>query len=305
MTEAISPTPADVKVLEQENKDISPALAPEKNVADAESVVACVGAGPLRTPFVRRESKGQDIYKSSQPLRTPRTTGFISIPPFLFSHKNLNIPNEILAIRRKYRNKLVVYGIYNNLTHKIYIGSTMNPFFRFRDHFVRLECSNVLLQNSIKKYGLSNFTLYIFSLIDVEISQSLSKKEKLNITFPIEQKYIEIFPKAQLYNLLYVAGSVSGFKYSDSPNVSKYKKIVGKEPANKGKKLTDSDKLLIKEASKHRYNPVYFFDDMNNLVTVYESFNHCRRIEKCNANKLLECIKENKLFKGFKVSYSY
>jgi len=42
---------------------------------------------------------------------------------------------------------------------------------------------------------------------------------------------------------------------------------------------------------------------MNNLVTVYESFNDARRQEKCRANNFLSCIKEGILFKGYKVTY--
>jgi len=40
---------------------------------------------------------------------------------------------------------------------------------------------------------------------------------------------------------------------------------------------------------------------MNNLVTVYESFNDARRQEKCRANNLLSCIKEGIYLKDIKL----
>ena len=79
-------------------------------------------------------------------------------------------------------------------------------------------------------------------------------------------------------------------------------KNKGNFPANKGVKMSESAKLELKHKMSHRFKPVYFRDEMDNLVTKYESFNECRRQEKCNSKTLLNCIKNGILFRGFKVS---
>lgn len=65
---------------------------------------------------------------------------------------------------------------------------------------------------------------------------------------------------------------------------------------------------------RHRFKAIYFYDDMMNLVTVYESFNAaCPRYsyleylvqEKCSKSTLQASLTKNTLFRGFKVSYHY
>lgn len=116
-----------------------------------------------------------------------------------------------------------------------------------------------------------------------------------------------MFPKEQLYNFLFIAGSPLGNIHSDNTrllmSLNSKGKNKGNIPINKGLKLSEIQKLELKSKIKHRFNPVYFYDEMNNLVTMYESFNETRRKEKCSANTLLNCIKENKLFRGYKVTY--
>jgi hypothetical protein len=123
----------------------------------------------------------------------------------------------------------------------------------------------------------------------------------------LEQIYINIFPKYQLYNFLSLSSSPLGFKHSEETrllmSINSKGKNLGNISLNKGKVLSELAKLNMKMKTLHRLKPVYFYDDMNNLVTIYESFNEARRKEKCRANKLLLCIKEGLLFKGFKVSY--
>jgi hypothetical protein len=79
---------------------------------------------------------------------------------------------------------------------------------------------------------------------------------------------------------------------------------LGRSPVNKRIKFSDLAKLNYNTPIR-RYKPVYFYDEMVNLITIYESFTEARRQEKCRSNKLLYCIKEGVLFKGFKVSYQY
>jgi group I intron endonuclease len=236
-------------------------------------------------------------------------TEFISIPSSIKSFSNLDKIDTISQIRNSFKSNSVVYGIANNLNSKIYIGSTTNSDKRFFYHFIKGgRSSNKYLQNAIKLIGLSNFTLYIFSV--TEFSETMSKKDKRNMILSLEQKYIDMFPKSQLYNFLFEAGSRLGQPHSEETkklmSINSQGKNLGRNPINKGVKLSKlaKEQLALKRKKlTHRFKPVYFYDEMNNLITIYESFSEARRQEKCRSNTLLSCIKEGKLFKGFKVSY--
>ena len=113
------------------------------------------------------------------------------------------------------------------------------------------------------------------------MSEALSKDTQRDMIISLEQKYINMFSKDQLYNFLFVAGSRLGAKHSEESKKlmsfnSKGKNIgknIGKSPINKGKTLSESERLKLKLASIHRYKPVYFYDEMTNLICVYESMN--------------------------------
>lgn len=95
-----------------------------------------------------------------------------------------------------------IYEIYNLITHKKYIGSTINLRVRKSNHFSRLKNgthNNKHLQYSYNKYGAENF---IFNVIEeVEIKQ-------LEIA---EQKWIDYYARSgQLYNKRYDATNNTG-----------------------------------------------------------------------------------------------
>jgi group I intron endonuclease len=108
---------------------------------------------------------------------------------------------------------MIVYGIYNNITNQIYIGSSIEPSTRVYNHLISSKDSNVHLQSSIKAYGLPSFTFVVFSVL--ELSNNLTKLEKKDMIIPLEQKYLDMFPKSQLYNFLYVADSKLGSNHSE------------------------------------------------------------------------------------------
>jgi len=62
---------------------------------------------------------------------------------------------------------MVVYGIYNNLTTKFISEVPLTLIFGFIVILNRGTNSNLHLQNSISSHGLSNFTLYIFTILEV------------------------------------------------------------------------------------------------------------------------------------------
>jgi group I intron endonuclease len=85
-------------------------------------------------------------------------------------------------IRETYKDKMIVYGIYNNITNQIYIGSSIEPSTRVYNHFISSRDSNVYLQSSIKTYGLSSFTFVVFSVL--EVSNDLTKRRNLRFGAP-------------------------------------------------------------------------------------------------------------------------
>jgi hypothetical protein len=114
---------------------------------------------------------------------------FIDIPSSINSYSNLDNIETIIQIRKSFKNKAVIYGIANNLNNKIYIGSTTNSDKRFFYHLIKGgRSSNKHLQSAIKLIGLSNFTLYIFSV--TEFPETVTTKDKRNMILSLEQKYI-------------------------------------------------------------------------------------------------------------------
>jgi len=80
----------------------------------------------------------------------------------------------------------------------VYVGSTSDPRNRFYQHLVSGKLSNDLLQADIAKYGISQFTLYVFEV--VQFPSPLNGKEKTQYLRSSEQRYIDKFPVSQLYN---------------------------------------------------------------------------------------------------------
>jgi len=66
--------------------------------------------------------------------------------------------------------------------------------------------------------------------------------EKKDMIIPLEQKHLDMFPKSQLYNFLYVADSKLGSNHSEESkllmSINSIGKNLGNIPANKGKKLS-------------------------------------------------------------------
>jgi group I intron endonuclease len=166
------------------------------------------------------------------------------IPLSVQTYSNLDKLDNINIIRNSYNKKGIIYGIVTNLNNKIYVGSTTDTNNRFYTHFIKPKRSNKHLQSSIKLIGLSNFTLHIFTVI--ELSDSLSPKEKRDIILPLEQKYLDMFPKSQLYNFLLFSSSPLGFKHSDETKLLMSTNSKGNNlgiiPVNKGNLLSDLEK---------------------------------------------------------------
>lgn len=121
--------------------------------------------------------------------------GFVDLPAYVSMFDKLT-PDGINVLRYITKGTAfgVIYGIYNTITHRIYVGSTINPVVRFYEHTISGLNSNTHLQNAISKYGLKSFVVIIFEL--VANSATITKQDLLNV----EQKYLDHFPRGQKYN---------------------------------------------------------------------------------------------------------
>lgn len=225
--------------------------------------------------------------------------------PVVYSYSNLADKNIINALRKELRNLPLVYCIHRDNTTDLYIGSTIEPETRFYNHLILGKDSNKYLQNAFDKYGKENFSLYILNLVD--IPPESSKKDKENLMIAFEQLYFDLLNPS--YNFIKQAGrNRSGILHTEESKAlmskSRKGKNLGSIPVNKGVILSDEEKALSINASQHRYKPVYFYDEDNNLVTVYKSLNSACRVEKTSKSTLSNSIKTGNPFRGWTVTYT-
>jgi len=170
-------------------------------------------------------------------------------------YKDIHLIENQLLIRNENRHKSGIYLIYNNINNKYYIGSACSNRInvRFRNHCIH-GTGSMLVNRSIKKYGLNNFYFFI-----LEYFPGFVKKENLNknhlALLDKETFYIEKL-KPQ-YNILTYATSSLGFKHSELTkkkmklNYSQDSKIFCKK-LNLGKKWINERKLLFSKIAKLR-----------------------------------------------------
>ena len=111
---------------------------------------------------------------------------------------NLHLERTIKNLQYIYRKDAIVYAFRCNINSMVYVGSTLIPGRRFHNHLVTGDNSNFALQQAITQHGVNNFTAYIFEI--VVFPAGLTLDEKKAFLRSVEQKYIDMFPKAQLYN---------------------------------------------------------------------------------------------------------
>jgi len=111
----------------------------------------------------------------------------------------LHLPRVIDNMRYTFRDIPIIYGIRCRVTGKMYIGSTLTPQDRFREHLITKTNSNPNLQADIEKYKLSSFTAYI--LENVQLPTDLSVSQHSSYLKQVEQTYIDRWPVAKRYNI--------------------------------------------------------------------------------------------------------
>jgi group I intron endonuclease len=128
------------------------------------------------------------------------------MPKDIAYYLHLDDPQQIARLQHRFHGLGIVYGICNLVNQMIYIGTTMNPGLRFHKHFLSKEVenadtrerSNSHLQEAISKYGLSRFKVLVFEVVPFPADSTYSDKQKL--LRDAEQRYMDHFPKVQMYN---------------------------------------------------------------------------------------------------------
>lgn len=137
-----------------------------------------------------------------------------------------------------------IYLIRNKINNKVYIGSTINLRRRISDHLLNGDASNIHLQNSIKYYGIENFTFEVLEFLSSDNLDLL-----LKMLTEKEQYYIDLYFKAAsnyenfkniAYNITIIAGTRFAIGYQVSKETREKMSL-----AKKGKPLSEEHKTKI------------------------------------------------------------
>jgi group I intron endonuclease len=145
-------------------------------------------------------------------------------------------------IKQPLKNLSGIYGWMNIKNKKIYIGSALDLSHRPFKHLN--HSSNQHLENALNKYGLENFVLIIFVVINHK--DLVTKKELMEF----ENYFISSFDKNQLYNILDLAYSSVGYKHTLEAKI----KIKN---ARLGKSHSQMTKEILSQLSLNLKNPFY------------------------------------------------
>jgi len=128
---------------------------------------------------------------------------------------------------------LVIYTITNLINHKVYVGSTTNTSSRFSKHRSMLRKGthrNRLLQEDYNTHGISNL---LFSVAESHVP--------VERRYAREQYWMDYYKRrADLYNILPIAGSAKGRKYTQET-------LQKMSEAAKGRTITDRQRSLLRE----------------------------------------------------------
>jgi len=163
----------------------------------------------------------------------------------------------------------VIYCIYNEITDKIYIGSTKNIYGRLKNHLIKLskkQHENSYLQNTFNKYGIDSFH---FNVLEYCKKDNLIKRE---------QYYIDLYNSSNRkygYNLItYSRRKI----YTDEIK----KKI---SDSLKGHKTSLETRRKLSLANKGRKMSKEFCDKVSKSLTGRKlSEEHKKNISKSSSN---------------------
>jgi hypothetical protein len=182
-------------------------------------------------------------------------------------------------IHKRYNKKHGIYAIYCN--NHIYIGSSINLYYRLKEHISYLKRNkhcNQFMQNVYNKHGYNNFKFKILKYLDYSQIINIRKFEK---------RYIDkIKPdlNSQLDPVDYVTSTKTKLKIKNTL-ILKY--------ANK--------ELPIRGEIK-----TYMYDINGKYIAKYNSRSECARINNLNVGKIGPCISGKlKTTGGFQFSNIY
>lgn len=132
---------------------------------------------------------------------------------------DLSDPKIITQIETELKNKSDIYGIFNKDTSQIYVGSAQDLVKRFKEH-LKSDKTNVRLERSINKYGLSVFSFIVFEFYSNgktvlhPLAKNKINESTLNLT-DLETLYIQSFLMDSLFNFKFEATSMAGYKHTE------------------------------------------------------------------------------------------
>jgi len=183
-----------------------------------------------------------------------RRISCVSAKPSTPTSLNLNKNNFVMFFKNVLISKRDIYkqlkgksGIYlfiNNLTGKLYVGSSIVLSKRMASHFYHANSSkdtNIILYRAMRKYKIENFSLAILEFC----------KSNIIVCSDLEQKWIDFYKPD--YNVLKIPGSSSGFRHSID-TINKLKQLFKKENHPKfGSKNSAETNLAISKGIKEFY----------------------------------------------------
>ena len=230
-------------------------------------------------------------------------------------YNNLHEKDTLVTIRKDLTNVGGVYAIVHNVTKKLYIGSSINLARRIVDH-INNQHSNVLLQNAINKYSLSNFSVYILELLPMD--ENLTSEELGATLIKMEQKHLDLFNDK--YNINPNAGKTRlGAKHSEATKelMSKLRKenpsflnkthssevveqlrarMEGSNNPMFGKPVTESNKKLISDLFR-KY--VYLYDaNTLTLIAKYDKHKDLTDALEMSPKTLIKYKDSGEVFRG-------
>jgi group I intron endonuclease len=212
-------------------------------------------------------------------------------------------------IIRENNKKIGIYRWINNENNYTYIGSSINLSNRLRLYynydFISEKSNNKsMIHDALVKYGYSKFTLEILEYCDA--SSVLER----------EQYYLDTLnPK---YNILKIAGSLTGFKHSDESILKRVSTFTDNQKIKKALKAIEpnegliEDKPLINFPLKGSSRPIEVVEKMRKnhsrskivyeykadkvtLIAKYDSLRQAQEVSGLSREYIARCIKTGKL----------
>ena len=181
-------------------------------------------------------------------FKNVRGISSVAQPTFLNKNNYVMFFKNVLISKRdiykQLKGKAGVYLFINNITNKLYVGSSIVLSKRMASHFYHANSSkdtNIILYRAMRKYKLENFSLAILEFCSPDIIACSD----------LEKKWIDLYKPD--YNVLKIPGSSSGFRHSIE-TINKLKQLFKKENHPKfGNRNSIETNLAISKGIKEFY----------------------------------------------------